>query len=194
MKYLYNMDITTKVIVNSANVVDAYPMDVKDNFVWIPNAIDTENIPKIEGKKGWVYFGNVTSATEIFFDFLKSKITNLTVISNNKVNGNGEYTREELLDILKDYSYGIGVGRSLLDMLAIGLKCLVVGRFYGGTILNDSDFFHHQKTNFNGQFQSTTKRIDEDIKNLIASDYIVDRKNLDMRSYLDNYVNLIESM
>lgn len=74
-------------------------------------------------------------------------------------------SHEECLEKVSEYSYGIGVGKCALEMGAMGLPVLVVGRNLAGTLCDPTDYDFHIKSNTNSDI-SNSLGMEEDILKL----------------------------
>lgn len=109
--------------------------------LWLPNAIDADNLPAPRPSNGWVYFGNVIGEKRKAFERLAH--LNFDVVS-------GQQDQTASLNLVSQYQYGIGVGRCALEMMAMGLKVVIFGKGFGGLILSPADFDRQREANFNG--------------------------------------------
>jgi len=69
-------------------------------------------------------------------------------ISSNKLNGGKLLSRENVLNEVAKYKYGIGVGRAVLEMNALGLKTLICAKNVNGIMINEKDFDYMKENNF----------------------------------------------
>lgn len=167
--------------------------------VYFPACINIQKLPTTTTKNGkWIYYGNLRTiggeaAKAQALTNLTAHMPNVDVLSEGLLNGVGKngtttrYTVQECLDIVANYSYGIGSGRCLLEMLGMGLKCICVGFYYGGPILNAADFEKHWAYNCNGS-QSTSISIQRDIQAITRSSYTIDPALIDIRQYVPKLI------
>lgn len=94
-----------------------------------------------------VYFGNVTAPKRTHYDafrraFVKAgwKLDLLTTPDQGKA-----------LRQVNRYTYGIGVGRCALEMMALDVRVMLSGQKFGGIITNADEFAVQSSQNFNGR-------------------------------------------
>lgn len=127
--------------------------------IYIPMAIDTSIMPeplKRRDPKRIIYFGNLLHGKREFLPKLKIELRKqgieLDTIANNLFNGRQKLKdQSEVWNKVKQYEYGIGVGRCALEMYALGLKVLIAGREFGGIVTCGAEFEQQLQTNFNGR-------------------------------------------
>ena len=112
------------------------------------------------------------------------------IINNGKFNDSDVVNHEEAKVIVSNYSYGIGVGRAALEMLAMGLKVIIAGKHYGGVLTSDELFERHTLHNMNSTLQ-TGGDVMEDFKKLEDSDWKVDIEKIDMRNRINDYLEIL---
>lgn len=137
--------------------------------LFLPMTVDTSVLParkeeKKYGSKNIVYFGNVTNVKEGTFIQLqkafKRRGWSFNYISNGKLAGIYPITQHQAWERINDYSYGIGVGRCALEMMAMGLKTMIAGPYFGGIMTNEFDFSQQQLVNMNGRIVTFDREID----------------------------------
>lgn len=163
-------DISEKVI-----FVTAYKEMAKyANTIFIPMAIDSEkvalhNISESKHDKRVIWFGNILNRVKMF-EYVKDALNRngyeLDVISENRFNGGDKMTQEQCWQKLSEYKYGVGVGRSALEMGALGIKVLFAGSHFGGIITNEKHFQKKMDGNFAFNTCTFSKDIDKCIRNL----------------------------
>jgi len=129
------------------------------NAVYVPMAIDVDAIqqhaqPKIEDNS-IIYFGNIVHNKVGLFNKIKRACNNLNIpfyyISHSKFNNSTDISREETLQMVSTYKYGIGVGRCAQEMMALGVKVMIAGVKLGGLITNEEDYEKQLETNMNAR-------------------------------------------
>ena len=135
--------------------------------------IDPQSLPKHQPQEGKriIYYGNVLPPKQETYtklkDFFESNGWKFHTISKGYYSeGEGKLTQEQCWDIIKGYQYGIGVGRSYMEMSAIGLKCIVAGHSIGGITKTKA---HHEKqvsTNYNTNLFTFSDDLEEILENL----------------------------
>jgi hypothetical protein len=153
------------------------------NLSYIPMSIDLDNIPvPINRKKGTiVYFGNIFSEKCKVYRQLKDTGISFDTISHYP-------NREEALNIVSTYEYGIGVGRCVLEMLAMGMKVIVAGRNYAGAITNDNFDIHHKSNCNSNILKSNVSNFEKD---LASAEILKDCSKLYMANYINDYLSII---
>lgn len=131
--------------------------------LWLPMMIDATEInktpkptPDNRYKDRVIYFGNVTQPKYRTYHNIKNELMKagwtVDTISNNLFNNQEPVkTQPAAWEILKDYQYGIGVGRCALEMYALGLQVIIAGAQFGGIIIDETDAEAQLKTNLNGR-------------------------------------------
>lgn len=130
--------------------------------MFVPMTIDTEKVrahvtaDHYTGKNA-VYFGNVQSPKAGQFQEISRAFKRagwrLDVISYNQYNRFKSQTLDQAQswDVLAQYRYGVGVGRCLLEMQALGLRTLVSGERFGGLVTTAAEYEVQHATNYNGR-------------------------------------------
>lgn len=124
---------------------------------FVPMTVDIHRLPSredpVEENGRWIYFGNVTTKKRALLSQLKELLPELDVLSFGYLNGDvrKKYTQQECWELVQNYSYGIGVGRSFIEMSAMGIPCLIAGERFGGVIMDDFDLTVQHRANFNGR-------------------------------------------
>jgi len=110
-----------------------------------------KSIEKYTGKRV-IYFGNTYLGKGAFLEYTKNIFQNsgwiFDQISFNCLNGGEKLSRNQLLETLAKYQYGIGEGRCVLEMNAMGIKTLICASANQGIMRNDDDFELQKKHNF----------------------------------------------
>lgn len=183
--------------------LDDFVKTISNQSIFFPMAIDTGILPNPKERNGkWIFYGNIFSDTireqivqdlrkNIDFDILSCGTLNGTILTQDASDfvQRTTYTRRDCLNLVSQYSCGIGAGRSALEMLAMGLKVLVVGRKYGGPISDLSDFYKHRDYNCNGTINTGTTIV-EDIAKLQESTFIMDPQIIDIGQYVPRLLKL----
>lgn len=136
--------------------------------LFIPMTIDAQEVRKhhididnIEQKRV-VYFGNLTGPRMKTYKRLKVAFESagwkVDLLSSNRLNGY-PIDKNERWEIISGYSYGIGVGRSALEMMSLGLKVMIAGNEFGGIITNDAEFENHKLSNFGGGVTTFSRKM-----------------------------------
>lgn len=125
--------------------------------ILLPMAIDIQAIAKFAQSEKYadkrvIYFGNRYLGKGIGYEstknsFLKKGWT-FDTISNNKLNDVEGLTREQVLKTVAKYQYGIGEGRCVLEMNALGLKTLICASKNQGIFIDEIDFDMQKRNNF----------------------------------------------
>jgi len=156
---------------------------------FIPMSIDTEWLPyRHNENKKIIYFSNIYDEKNKTIFEMKEMGLEFDTMSQGKFNGNGDFNWNEAIEIVSEYEYGIGVGRSAIEMLAMGMKVIIAGKKIGGVISNNEELTKHWATNCNSVGYSNYKgNLLDEIKNLKFIIAKENRKIFDMRNYLKNY-------
>lgn len=145
-----------------------------DRAIFIPMTIDAEKVAQYKRggrkkSKTAIWFGNILNRQEQFDKTKQAFERNgwrLDYISLNQFNGDGKkLTQEECWKIISGYKYSVGVGRCALEMMALGLKVMFVGKHFGGIMTDDEDFAVKRDSNFATKFCTFSEDIDECIQN-----------------------------
>lgn len=147
---------------------------------FIPMGVNVEG--KTTKEKDWIYLGNLrgkahSGKSELVKEL--SKYIKFDIISDGLYKGRPIDNPHK---IVSQYKYGIGVGRSALEMWALGLKVLVCGQRFGGLVMNESDFKAQQAINCNGRVTTYCDEIEPCIKNIERS-YIPEVPKMDWTLY-----------
>lgn len=127
--------------------------------VFVPMTLDAEPVRKHRAGKSFrkgcaIYFGNVTKTKESAYErtmtALREAGWNVDVISNGRM-GSRQLTQSEAWEVISHYRYGVGVGRCLLEMQALGLRVLVSGVEFGGLMADEADWVAQRSANFGGR-------------------------------------------
>lgn len=127
------------------------------NVIHLPMSIDKKAFEKYANRKKYtgkrvVYFGNTYLGKGAFLEYTKNIFKNsgweFDQISYNCLNGVEKLSRSKLLETLSKYQYGIGEGRCVLEMNAMGIKTLICASANQGIMCNDDDFELQKKHNF----------------------------------------------
>lgn len=130
--------------------------------IWLPMSIDKQyilqhsDINKKRYENRIIYFGNKYMGKGLTFDilrnfFLARQIAFDSIYNNVYTRYDGDnikITRDNIMQVLSNYKYGIGNGRCALEMFALGIKVLISGARIGGIIMNAEDFNKHSLNNF----------------------------------------------
>lgn len=179
-RYVGNSNITF--ITHYKPVLDKYKNKVDIRF--IPMSIDTSLLPDIHDKvkDSIIYFGNIYPDKKETYEMLKNKYS-FDTLSFSKYNGGKiRLTQKECWDIVSRYEYGVGVGRSAIEMLCMGLKVIIGGKGYGGNVTADN-FQNHWDVDFDSSYYGE------------GDNYVtILRRVFDMRNYINDYIKIIESV
>lgn len=155
--------------------------------VIIPLAIDAEEVrkykvPADKNNRDIIYFGNVyREKTEQYYKIWETLTRlgwNLTTISMRDISPlEGHANPPKTLKIkgaeawkeISRYKYGIGVGRCLAEMYALGLKCLVSGNSFGGIVMSSNDAKEQLLRNYRSDAYTFTDSIETALENLDKS-------------------------
>ena len=165
---------------------------LKDNGFtchFFPMKIHIDTLPETATKNGrWIYFGNLYPNKVDTLESLKSHL-DFDILSFSKLNdGNTVLTHEECLNLVSQYSYGIGVGRCALEMVGMGLPVLLAGKNLGGTLVTADDFSFHSDCNFNTSL-SNSIGIANDIQKVQTSSLGISKTNIDLD--LNNWITVL---
>lgn len=94
-----------------------------------------------------MYFGNVTPAKRKHFDAMRRAF----VKTGWKLDVITEPDQVKALRTLRRYSYGVGVGRCALEMMALDMRVMLSGAKFGGIITNHDEWAVQSSQNFNGR-------------------------------------------
>lgn len=94
-----------------------------------------------------VYFGNVTPAKRKHFDAMRRAF----IKTGWKLDILNEPDQAKALRRIKGYSYGVGVGRCALEMMALDVRVMLSGQKFGGIITNADEWAVQSSQNFNGR-------------------------------------------
>lgn len=130
---------------NTAGYTAVYvPMRVDGD--WIRHRAGT--IPdKRFGEGRAVYFGNITPAKRRHHDAFVRSFRQ----AGWKLDLIGSTDQGDALNRVKNYTYGVGVGRCALEMMTLGMRVMVSGAKFGGIITNASEWDVQSGVNFNGR-------------------------------------------
>jgi hypothetical protein len=172
-KYDYPLEIINKINTPRTLYVTAYKDLLKhtDKAVFIPMTIDAEKITPHKKRKKYskrvIWFGNVLGHRVPMFDVvqkaLKKNGLELDCISHNKFNGQ-TMTQTEMWEKISEYKYGVGCGRSALEMSALGVKVMYVSKYFGGIVTNDKEWQTKIDGNFASKHCTYSKDIDKCIR------------------------------
>lgn len=156
---------------------------------FFPMRINTQNLPETTTKNGkWIYFGNVYENKEDTLEILRNSIS-FDILSYSQLNGEGDIlTHTECLELVSQYSYGIGVGRCALEMMGMGIPVLLAGKNIGGTLVTEEDLNFHSNYNCNGD-GSNSITLEEDIKKILNNSSTILKDNLQLD--LNNWVSVL---
>jgi hypothetical protein len=174
----------------------------KISCVLLPMAIDVEQIviyKKPQSKqykdKRVIYFGNKYLGKDGYYEKTKTAFLKngwiFDEISYNLFNNCKRLTREQVFDTISKYKYGIGEGRCVLEMNALGLKTLICAVKNQGLMMNDNDFNFQKLNNFSdGTFFTFSKDLDVCINNIDSA--II--KTLDVHDVLPDLKKQLEEI
>lgn len=149
--------------------------DAGIDCVFIPMAIDTEKFDEYKNSNKYtgnrvIYFGNKYLGKDGYYRKTKDAFTRkgwvFDEISYNTFNGESKLDREEILRTISKYRYGIGEGRCVLEMNALGLRTLICAVNIQGLMMSESDFNKQKRHNFSdGKAWTFSQSIDTCIDN-----------------------------
>lgn len=163
------------------------------NAAYVPMMINRSLVPAgINDVERAVWFGNIYENKKQMFEQIRRAFNRagilLTVITKGMVNSKREVTQEGAFELIRHYTYGIGVGRCALEMYTMGLKVLVAGAEFGGLVMNDADALVQERTNYNGRVLTWNRSIEDCIEMLPHSHV---PKLIDIRDV--NHVDIIRN-
>lgn len=135
----------------------------KFKAIFLPMAIDTQKVTEVSKgishvhtkRPRAIYFGNITSAKQKTWHALRKEFKKngwiLDRIDSGKFNGGEKLSQEQSWKLIAKYSYGVGVGRCALEMMAMGLKVMIAGPEFGGLITSENDLKLQREVNMNGR-------------------------------------------
>lgn len=94
-----------------------------------------------------VYFGNVTASKRKHFDAMRVAFAK----TGWKLDVLAEPDQGRALRTIRRYSYGVGVGRCALEMMALDVRVMLSGAKFGGLITNADEWAVQSSQNFNGR-------------------------------------------
>jgi hypothetical protein len=123
--------------------------------VFFNMVVDVTDLPikKEDARHRGIWFGNSYSKKDTYKKNICSEFNRnnypLDLIQDGHYNYNP--LSSDPHEILSHYTWGVGVGRCALEMLAIGLNVMVSGEHFGGIVSSYDDLFTQSNTNFNGR-------------------------------------------
>jgi len=132
-------------------------VDIRKSCIFLPMAIDVSKLEKYQTKNKYkdkrvIYFGNKYLGKDGSYSQTKSAFVNkgwiFDQISYNKFNDGETLPRNKILEIISKYQYGVGEGRCVLEMNALGIKTLICAGACQGLMINNSDFIKQKRNNF----------------------------------------------
>lgn len=135
-------------LVNALNEAgfEAVYVPMRVDVDWIRHRAGTERVTRIGAGRA-VYFGNVTPAKRKHFDAMRRAF----VKTGWKLDVLTEPDQTKALRRIKSYSYGVGVGRCALEMMALDVRVMLSGAKFGGIITNADEWAVQSSQNFNGR-------------------------------------------
>ena len=103
-------------------------------------------------------------------------------LSYNKLNNGDTLSKEDCLNLLSKYRYGVGVGRCYLEMCVLGIKSIICSTDVNGIITNEEEFQVHKDNNFVGGSDLYT--FSKDINVCIDNITEIMAKTLDIKDVL----------
>lgn len=147
------------------------------NAYYVPMRIRVDGLPSKSGNSKAVYFGNVYENKEETLRLIKS-VCDVDVVSFGRLNdGDVVMDRSECLDVVSGYSFGIGVGRCALEMVAMGMPVLVAGKNVGGMLASQEDLDFHSLCNCNSDL-SNSQGIEQDVETLMESTQSISQESV----------------
>lgn len=127
------------------------------NTIFLPMSIDTEelarykNHTKYNDKRvlwfGNMYLGKATNYTKVKKIF-KREGWMFDTLTGNRLNDGKLLSRSKVFKEISKYKYGIGVGRAVLEMNALGVRTLICAKKVNGIITSILDFEYMKQNNF----------------------------------------------
>ena len=156
---------------------------------YFPMGINTSRLPSTNTKNGkWIYFGNLYPKKLDTFNLLKETL-DFDVLSFSKFNDEETVlSHNDCLNLVSNYSYGIGVGRCALEMVSMGLPVLVAGEKVGGTLVTKDDFTFHRDYNFNSS-SSNSLGLNQDIETITNSTLEIETSDISLN--LNNWISVL---
>jgi hypothetical protein len=151
--------------------------------------INTSRLPSTNIKNGkWIYFGNLYPKKLDTFNLLKETL-DFDVLSFSKFNNEETIlSHNDCLNLVSNYSYGIGVGRCALEMVSMGLPVLVAGEKVGGTLITKDDYTFHRDYNFNSS-SSNSLGLTQDIEAITNSTLEIETSDVSLN--LNNWISVL---
>jgi hypothetical protein len=125
--------------------------------IFLPMSIDCNELKryitnnKYEDKRvlffGNMYLGKDRNYLKLKKAFVKQGWT-FDTLTGNKLNEGEMLSREDIFTIISKYKYGIGVGRAVLEMNALGLKTIICAKNINGIMVSDADYEYMKENNF----------------------------------------------
>ena len=125
--------------------------------ILLPMSIETSEFTKYAKSEKYadkrvIYFGNRYLGKGGTYNQIKESFVNkgwiFDEISANMFNGKKSLNRDEIFDTIAKYKYGIGEGRCVLEMNALGVKTLICASKNQGIFTNNSEFEIQKANNF----------------------------------------------
>lgn len=138
--------------------------------VHIPMAIDVEHVRQFRAAEAnilpkFLWYGNITHSKRAMFNQTRRAVESagyqFDYISKGLFNGVTPITKEEAWALASQYKYGAAVGRCAQELMALGVKTLIVGQRYGGIITNPSHYTKQLSTNMNGRLTTDSLYISD---------------------------------
>jgi hypothetical protein len=135
--------------------------------LYCPMGIDAGAIQKFRTEEKYedriIYFGNIVQNKSRIFRLMKNEAETYGLkfdyISKSKLNNEIPLTREETLQTIAKYKYGIGVGRCAQELFALGVQTIIAGQRFGGLIMTNDDYELQLGTNMNGRVVTFSQNI-----------------------------------
>lgn len=134
--------------------------------LYIPMRIDTQRVRKMaryragaDRPRRFAYYGNLHNAgkPELFREVADAtRRFHASKLFHVKGPDQAECLRE-----LAGFTHGVGVGRCALEMMALGLKVLIIGSRFGGMVMDSGDWLAQEAVNFNGRTTTAVSTVDE---------------------------------
>lgn len=139
--------------------------------VWVPMRIDVQRVQKVARYRGlsrsdmpprYAYFGNLHNPGKP--EWLAKTRDALRAHNGAELVHVGSSDQAECLRRLnKGFTHGVGVGRCALEMMALGMRVLIVGSRFGGLVMDPVDWVAQEEINFNGRVMTGVSSLAEGV-------------------------------
>lgn len=137
------------------------------NAIFIPMTVDAGYIRQFARDKNphlinrVVYFGNLTRKRRRLYTQARSVLLRrgmaVDLISNNRLNGGLKtLSQQECWQIASQYTYGMGAGRSALELAALGVKVMYINYNNAYVASSEEEYEMLEAKNFSGNIGRDT--------------------------------------